>query len=123
MKDLDEALRLKPEMPNARLDRGNLYLRSGSLEQATCDYDTAISMMRMGAFRQLAQPGDGYFFRAVSLCIRRDWAAAGGDFESARSEGVLVASSFRNICGGVAAFEAAYDLEVPSDIATMLHVA
>jgi len=123
MQDLDEALRLKPELPGARLDRGNLHLRSGSLEQATRDYDTAGSMMRMGAYRQCVHPGDAQFFRAVARTIRHDWAAAKADFISARNEGVLVASSFRNIHGGVAAFESEHDFHVPSDIATMLHVA
>ena len=123
MADLEEALRLERELPGAFIDRGNLYLQTGSLEEATRDYDTAISMMARGAFRGHAQPGDGYFFRAVARCAKKDWAAARADFEAARKEGVLFASSFRNICGSVAKFEADFDLKVPSEVATMLHVA
>ena len=122
MADLEEALRLKPDLPNALIDRGNAYLQSGSLDKATQDFDTAISIMRMGAFRRLAGPGDGHFFRAVARCVQDDWVGAKADLESARKEGVLFASSFRNICGGVAKFEAEHGLRVPSDVATMLHV-
>ena len=123
MADLEEALRLKSELPNALIDRGNLYLQTGSLAEATRDYDTAISMMRMGAFRGHAELGDGYFFRAVARCVQQDWGGAKAAFESAKKEGVLFASSFRSICGGVAKFETEHGHRVPSDIATMLYVA
>ena len=65
--------------------------------------------------------GDGHFYRPVARCARQDWGEAKSDFETARQEGVLVASSFRAIFGGVPDFEARYDVRIPSDLATMLH--
>ena len=123
MADLEEALRLKPGLAAALIDRGNTYRESGSLEEAIRDFDAAIAIMRTGAYTCLTGVGDGRFCRAVARCARRDWVEAKGDLEAARQEGVLVASSFRNSCGGVPGFEAEYDLRMPSVVATMLYVA
>lgn len=114
---------MKPEWPNALIDRGNLYLQTGSLKEAVRDYDTATSMMRMGGSRELAEPGDGHLFRAVARCVQQDWGGERAEFESARKEGALVASSFRNIYRGVAEFEAEHGLRVPSDVVAVLYVA
>ena len=123
MADLEEALRLKPGLVAALIDRGNTNRENGSLEEAIRDFDAAIAIMRTGAYRGPTGVGDGHFSRAVARCARRDWVVAKGDLEAARQEGVLVASSFRAIYGGVPGFEAEYDLRMPSVVATMLYVA
>ena len=122
MADFEEALRLQRVLPAAFIDRGNVYLEGGSLDRAIQDYDKAISIMRMGAYYGPTGIGDGHFFRAVARCVQHNWREAKTDLEAARTEGVLVASSFRNIAGGVAKFEADYGLRLPSDVATMLYV-
>ena len=122
MADFEEALRLQPVLPAACIDRGNVYLEGGPLAEAIQDYDKAISIMRMGAYYGPPGIGDGHFFRAVARCVQHDWREAKTDLEAARTEGVLVASSFRNIVGGVAKFEADYGLRMPSAVATMLYV-
>ena len=93
------------------------------LDEAIQDYDKAISIMRMGAYHGPTGIRDGHFFRAVAHCVQHDWCEAKTDLQAARTEAVLVASSFRNIVGGVAKFEADYGLRMPSDVATMLYVA
>ena len=123
MADWEEALRLKPDLPTALIDRGNAYRAGVALEEAIRDFDAAIANMEIGAYRGLTGVGDGQFYRAVARCIQADWLGAKGDLEAARQEGVLVASSFRNIYGGVPEFEARYDVRVPSVVATMLYVA
>ena len=120
--DFEEALRLQPVLPAALIDRGNVYLEGGSLAEAIQDYDKAISIMQMGSFYGPPGIGDGHFFRAVARCVQHEWREAKTDLEAARTEGVLVASSFLNIVGGVAKFEADYGLRMPSAVATMLYV-
>ena len=119
MADLEEAMRLKPELVAPLVDRGNMHRESGSLGRAIEDLDTAIARMRVGDSG--IRNGDGHFYRAVARCVRQDWADAKSDFETARQEGVLVASSFRAIFGSVSDFEARYGVRIPSDLATMLH--
>ena len=119
MADLEEAIRLKPELAAPLIDRGNMHRERGSLEQAIEDLGTAIA--RSSARSGMIEVGDGYFYRAVARCARQDWEGAKRDFETARQEGVLVASSFRAILGGVPDFEASYGVGVPSDLATTLH--
>ena len=96
-----------------------MHRESGSLDRAIEDFDTAIA--RMSVRGSWTGDGDGHFYRAVARCARQDWGEAKSDFETARQEGVLVASSFRAIFGGVSDFEARYDVRIPSDLATMLH--
>ena len=119
MADLEEAMRLKPELVAPLVDRGNMHRESGSLDRAIEDFDAAIARMRVRGSG--IGDGDGHFYRAVARCARQDWGEAKSDFETARQEGVLVASSFRAIFGGVSDFEARYDVRIPSDLATMLH--
>ena len=119
MAGLEEAMRLKPELVAPLIDRGNMHRESGSLERAIEDLDTAIARMRVRG--SWIGDGDGHFYRAVARCARQDWGEAKSDFETARQEGVLVASLFRAIFGGVPDFEARYDVRIPSDLATMLH--
>ena len=119
--DLEKALDLNPHLPAALIDRGNLHRDNGALEDAIRDFSAALGQSRSGSkytwFR------DGHFYRALARCIQNDWSGAQRDLESARREGLRVASSFRNIFGGVARFEAEYDLRMPSITATMLYVA
>ena len=122
MADLDRAVSLNPTLAAAFIDRGNSHLEGGSLEEATRDFDQAIAVMRMGAYRGPIGVGDGHYYRAVAQCARQVWGEAKRDLEAARDEGVLVASSFRAICGGIPGFEADHDLRLPSDVATMLYV-
>ena len=117
-----KALRLQQVMPAAFIDRGNVYLEGGLLNEAIQDYDQAIAIMRMGAYHGRTGIEDGHFVRAVARCAQHDWREAKTDLEAARTEGVLIASSFRNIVGGVAKFEADYGLRMPSDVATILYV-
>ena len=119
MADLEEAIRLKPELVAPLVDRGNMHRESGSLDRAIEDLDTVIARMRVKSSG--IGDGDGYFYRAVARCARQDWGEAKSDFETARQKGVLVASSFCAIFGGVPDFEARYGVRVPSDLATMLH--
>ena len=119
MADMEEAMRLKPELTAPLIDRGNMYRESGALEQAIEDLDTAIT--RMSAMGGGIGVGDGHFYRAVARCAQQDWREAKGDFETARQKGVLVASSFCAIFGGVLDFEARYGVRIPSDLATILH--
>ena len=123
MADWEEALRLKPGLPAALIDRGNAYREGAALEEAIRDFDAAIAIMKMGSYSELTKVGDGQFYRAVARCVQADWLGAKDDLEAARQKGVLVASSFRNIYGGVPGFEARYDVRVPSVVATMLYVA
>ena len=122
MADFEEALRLQRVLPAAFIDRGNLYLEGGSLDEAIQDYDKAISIIGGPTYYGPPGIGDAHFFRAVARCVQHDWREAKTDLETARTEGVLVASSFRNIVGGVAKFEADYSLRMRSDVATMLYV-
>ena len=122
MADWEKALRLKPDLPAALIDRGNAYREGAALEEAIRDFDAAIAIMNMGSYRGLTGIGDGQFYRAMARCVQADWLGAKGDLEAARQEGVLVASSFRNIYGDVPGFEARYDVRVPSVVATMLYV-
>ena len=120
--DWEKALRLKPDLPAALIDRGNAHREGAALEEAIRDFNAAIAIMNMGSYRELTGIGDGQFYRAVARCIQADWLGAKGDLEAARQEEVLVASSFRNIYGGVPGFEARYDVRVPSVVKTMLYV-
>ena len=120
MADLEEAMRLKPRMAAPLIDRGNMHRERGSLEQAIDDLDTAVA--RRNATGGVRDAGDGHFYRAVARCARQDWEDAKSDFDAARQEGVLVASSFRAIFGGVREFEADYSVQMPSGVVTRLHV-
>ena len=121
MADLEEAMRLKPKVAAPLIDRGNMHRESGSLEQAIEDLDAAIAIAASRARSGGIGDSDGHFYRAVARCARQDWAEAKSDFETATQEGLLVASSFRAIFGGVPDFEADYGVQIPSDLATMLH--
>ena len=117
--DMEEAMRLKPELAAPLIDRGNMHRESGSLERAIEDLDTAIARMRVRGSG--IGVGDGHFYRAVARCAQQDWGEAKSDFVTARQEGVLVASSFCAIFGGVPDFEARYGVRIPSDLATILY--
>ena len=119
MADLEEAMRLKPELVAPLVDRGNMHRENGSLDRAIEDLDraTALRFVPDGGIAD----GDGHFYRAVARCAQQDWEEAMSDFKTARKKGVLVASSFRAIFGGVSDFEARYCVRVPSTLATMLH--
>lgn len=121
MEDLERALDLKPRFPATLIDRGNLHRDQGTLEDATRDYDAAMARSRSGS--EYTWYRDAHFYRGLARCIQRDWPGAVSDLESARSERLRVASSFRNIFGGVAEFEARYHLRLPSTVKTILHVA
>ena len=120
MADLEEALRLSSGLRAALIDRGNMYRESGSAENAVRDFDAVTAgsqvVSRYTWFR------DGHFFRAVARCIQKDWRAAETDLELARRGGLRVASSFRNVFGGVERFEGDYVLKLPSLIKTQLYV-
>ena len=121
IEDLSKALHLKPVLPAALIDRGNLHRDNGSLGDAIEDFNAAMAGSRSGSrytwFR------DAHFYRGLARCIQRDWPAAECDLECARREGLRVASSFRNIFGSVAKFEADYNLKIPSLITTQLYLA
>ena len=119
MADLEEAIRLKPELVAPLVDRGNMHRESGSPDRAIEDLDTVIAHMRVRDSG--IGDGDGHFYRAVARCAWQDWGEAKSDFEAARQKGVLVASSFCAIFGGVPDFEARYGVRIPSDLATILH--
>ena len=121
--DFEKALSLTRRPAAALIDRGNTLRESNSLEEAIKDFDKAVSSL--GMLRQLSSfgAGDGLFHRAVARCVQQDWAAAKADLEEAKAEGVLVASSFHGVCGGVQRFEAKHGLRMPSAVATMLYVA
>ena len=119
MADIEEAMRLKPELAAPLIDRGNMHRESGSLDRAIEDLDTAIARMRVGGSG--TGDGDGHFYRAVARCAQQDWGESKSDFVTARQKGVLVASSFCAIFGGVPDFEARYGVRIPSDLVTMLH--
>ena len=125
MAGLEEALSLNPGLAAALIDRGNLHWECGSPEKAIRDFDAAVALLSIRAYGggDLIGRGDGHLYRAIARCARRDWVGARSDLEAARQEGVLVASSFRKICGGVPRFEADQDLRMPSVVATMLYVA
>ena len=121
MEDLEKALDLDPHLPAALIDRGNLHRDNGALADAIRDFSAVLGRSRSGSAYTWFR--DGHFYRALARCIQNDWPGAESDLDSARREGLRVASSFRNIFGGVAKFEAEYDLRMPSIAATMLYVA
>ena len=123
MADFEKALSLTRRPAATLIDRGNTFRERNSLEEAIKNFDEAVSILRM--LRQLSSfgAGDGLFHRAVARCVQQDWAAAKADFEEAKAGGVLVASSFHGVRGGVQRFEAQHCLRMPSAIATMLYVA
>ena len=123
MTDFEKALSLTKRPAAALIDRGNTFRERNSLEEAIKDLDTAISTLRVHGQLSPFGVGDALFHRAVTRCVQQDWAAAKGDFEEAKAGGVLVASSFHGVCGGVQRFEAKHCLRMPSAIATMLYVA
>ena len=120
MADLEEALRLSPKFKAALIDRGNAYREGGLVEDAVRDFDDVVAGSRVHSrytwFR------DGHFFRAVARCTQKNWRAAEADFARARQGGLRVASSFRNVFGGVETFEDDNDLRLPSVIKTQLYV-
>ena len=130
MADLEEAMRLsraarrtkqsEPELVAPLIDRGNMHRESGALDRAIEDLDKA-AIARMPGRGSGIEDGDGHFYRAVTRCARQDWGEAKGDFQTARQKGVLVASSFCAIFGGVPDFEARYGVRIPSDLATILY--
>ena len=122
MADFDKALSLEPRLVAGLIDRANASRKSGSLDQAIRDLDSAILIMKTMAYSGRIGVGDGYFYRAVARCVRQEWAEAKGDFEAARRDGVLVASSFRKIYGGVQAFQDERRVALPSVVRTILHV-
>ena len=120
-KDLQKALELRPKFPPILIDQGNLRRNHGSLNDAAGNFTAVVGSSRMGS--QYTWHRDALFFRAVTWCIEKDWLAAERDLELARKDRLRVASSFRNLFGSVAEFEARYDLELPSPITTQLKIA
>ena len=120
--DLEEALRLQPGLPSALIDRGNAYREDGLIDEAIRTLDQFMESMRMRSYYYLTARGDGHFYRAIARCMQEDWNGAAEDVEEARREGILVATSFRNVCGEIGAFEAEHGIRVPSFLATMLYV-
>lgn len=121
--DFEKALNLTGRPAAALIDRGNALRGRNSLEDAIKDFDAAVSSVRLHRALSPFGAGDGLFHRAVARCLQQDWAAAKADFEEAKTEGLLVASSFHGVCGGVQRFEAKHGLRMPSALATMLYVA
>ena len=103
MADWEAALCLKRPAAAVLINRGNAYREIGSLDEAILDLDSAVHSLNRESFGEFAQAGDGYFYRAVARSVQQEWLGAKGDLVTARQEGVLVASSFRNIFGGVSA--------------------
>ena len=123
MADFERALSLARRPFAALIDRGNTLLARNSVEEAIKDFDEAVSSLyALGPVSPFGA-GDGLFHRAVAHCMQQDWAAAKADFKEAKTGGVLVASSFLGVCGGVQRFEAKHGLRMPSALATMLYVA
>lgn len=120
MEHLEEGLRLNPQLRPALIDRGNARLEEGLVEDAVRDFDAVIAGTKVMSMYTWFR--DGHFFRAVARCIQRDWRAAEVDFERARRGGLRVASSFRNVLGGVDGFEGDYSIRLPSLIKTQLYV-
>ena len=121
MEDLEKALDLQPDFPAVLIDQGNLHRDHGSLKDAVRNFSAVIGRSSKGS--QYTWFRDALFFRAVARCIEKDWLAAESDLELARREGLRVASSFRNVFGSVAKFEADYNLKITSLIATQFYVA
>ena len=120
MAALRRALDLHPQLPPVLIERGNLLRDNGALEDAIRDFSAAVGRSRSGS--QYTWFRDGHFYRAVARCIQNNWPGAESDLERARREGLRVASSFRHIFGGVAEFEADYDVRMPPIVTTMLYV-
>ena len=119
--DLQKALELRPRFPPILIDLGNLQRNHESLNDAARTLTAALGRTRAGS--QYTWHRDALFFRAVTWCIQKDWLAAEKDFELARLDRLRVASTFRNLFGSVAEFEARYDLRLPSPITTQLYLA
>ena len=119
--DLQVALELRPNFPPILIDQGNLQRNQGSLDDAAGTFTGALGRTRAGS--QYTWNRDVLFFRAVTSCVQKDWLAAERDFELARLDRLRVASTFRNLFGSVAEFEARYDLKLPSPITTQLYLA
>lgn len=123
MADFEKALGLTRRPAAVLIDRGNVLRERDSLNEAIKDYDRAVSTLRLLKAVSPFGARDGLFHRAVTRCAQQDWTAAKADFGEAKARGVLVASSFHGVCGGVQRFEARHGLRMPSDLATMLYVA
>ena len=120
-KDLQKALELLPDSPPILIDQANLHRDHGSLNDAVRNFTGIIGRSRKGS--QYTWFRDALFFCAVARCIEKDWLAVERNLELARNDRLRVASSFRNLFGSVAKFEARYNLELPSLITTHLYVA
>ena len=123
MADFEKALSLTRQPGAVLIDRGNTLRERNSLDEAIKDFDKAVSSLHMIEALSPFGVGDGLFHRAVARCAQQNWTAAKADFEEAKAGGVLVASSFHGVCGGVQRFEAGHGLRMPSELATMLYVA
>lgn len=123
MADFEKALSLTKHPAAALIDRGNALRECNLLEGAIEEFDKAV--LDLLVLRAVSPFGaaDGLFHRAVARCMQEDWVAAKADFEKAKAGGVLVASSFHGVCGGVQYFDAKHGLRMPSVVATMLYLA
>ncbi len=120
--DLNEALRLDPGLVEARIDRGNAHRQNGGLAYAIEDFDAVLGTNERSARQQRTEHPQGHFYRGIARCVLEDWRRATFDFEVARTHGILIATSFRNICSGTAGFENKHAVSMPCNVATMLHM-
>ena len=120
--DLDRSVGLEGGTRGMRIELANGLRMHGEVEKALKHFESGIGSKEWAERREETESPEGHLYRAMMFCASRDWEAARNDLEIARRGGLLVASSFQNICGGVACFEAEHGGRLPSDIATTLYV-
>ena len=120
LSEIEEALELRPHTPPVFMDRGLIQLQNGCATAALSDFDIAI-IQSSDQYVEV-RGRDGFFFRGVARCFVNDWDEAKSDLEEARNKGVLIASSFQRVFGGIEQFEREHQVRLPSSIRTLLYL-
>ena len=107
-----KAIGLDPEEAEAYANRGNAYCEKGEMDKAIADYTEMIILKPKVA--------ESYYTRGEAWLRVREWEKAKVDLTAAILQGVRVADAFRQVHGGIAAFEEKVGTKLPEDIVHLL---
>ena len=109
-----KAIQLKPNLAEAYINRGFIYIKKAEYDLAIEDSNQAIELNPN--FLQT------YCNRsAIWLCLG-EWEKARLDLATAKEKGANIVNEFREDYESVEAFEEKYNIHLPTDIAEMLTV-